>query len=142
MNFIEEKSLDPGVDLTPLVDVVFQLIIYFAVATTFAFMGAFNVKLPQAGAPELSASQAKVVIAIDRSGEIYFDHQQLSLEELKTRLKETAQTGKNQLVVIQADKEAKHGIVVLVLDLARSLGFEKLAIATEPLERINREREQ
>ncbi len=133
MRFRTRAVEDPEIDVTPLVDVVFQLIIYFAVSTTFAYLGALKVNLPKAGsASELTASQNKIMVAIDAEGVIYLNDQLVVFPELKAKLKELAQTGTEQLVVIQADKSTRHGLVVSVLDLAKSLGFEKLAIATEP----------
>jgi len=133
MRFFQAEQDDPGIDPTPLVDVVFQLIIYFAVATTFAFLGAMKVNLPKAGTSlELTASQQKIMIVIDRTGEIYLEDQLLSFSELSERMKALAEQKANSLVVIQADKDPRHGMVVSVLDLARSLGFQRIAIATEP----------
>jgi len=133
MRFRTRALEDPGIDVTPLVDVVFQLLIYFAVSTTFAFLGAMKVNLPKAGtAIELTASQKKIMIAIEAEGGIYLNDQPVAFKELEARLKELAKDGAGQLVVIQADKETRHGLVVSVLDLAKSAGFEKLAIATVP----------
>ncbi len=132
MKFQIKKTEEPRIDLTPLVDVVFQLIIYFAVSTTFAFMGAFKVNLPKAGTPRLSASQKKILIVIDRKENFYLDHKPISFKELRDFLEKEHQENPQKLVVIEADKEVHHGVVVSVLDLAKSIGFEKLAIATEP----------
>ena len=135
MRFLEKKTEEPRTDLTPLVDVVFQLIIYFAVSTTFAFMGAMKVNLPKAGTPTLSASQKKIMLVIDQKENLYWEHQPLGWEELKTRLKQAFQENPDILVVIEADQNVHHGTVVKVLDLAKTIGFTRLAIATAPKEK-------
>jgi biopolymer transport protein ExbD/biopolymer transport protein TolR len=132
MRFTERKIEDQGIDMTPLVDTIIQLIIYFAVATTFVFISGMRVSLPKAAVQEFAVNQQeKVVISIDRAGEIFLDREQVNMGQLETRLRELAENQSGRTLVIQADKETLHGTVVTVLDLARSLGFAKLAIATE-----------
>jgi len=132
MKFIPQTIEDHGIDMTPLVDIIIQLIIYFAVATTFAFISGLKVSLPKAALSEFAVSQQKkVVVSIDRGGAIFLNREPVNLGQLESRLRELAQSQAGQTLIIQADKETLHGEVVTVLDLARSLGFAKLAIATE-----------
>ena len=132
MKFIPQTIEDHGIDMTPLVDIIIQLIIYFAVATTFVFISGMRVSLPKAAVQEFAVNQQKkVVISIDREGAIFLEREQVDMGQLEARLRELAKNQSDQTLVIQADKETLHGEVVTVLDLARSLGFAKLAIATE-----------
>ncbi len=131
MKFIQHKIEDQGIDMTPLVDTIIQLIIYFAVATTFAFISGMKVTLPQAGASEFAVSQQKkIVISVERDGALFFNQDPVDMAQLEQRLNELAADKDEETIVIQADQETMHGRVVEVLDLARSLGFKKLAIAT------------
>ncbi len=131
MRFSTAQREDPRPELTPLVDVVFQLIIYFAVSTTFAYMGAMKVKLPRAGAPELAQKISKLAIVIRQDGQAFMDEDPVTDGEIEARLVELAKTGPDTLVVIQADKEVYHGRVVRILDMAQTAGLKRLAIATE-----------
>ena len=133
MKFVKREIEDQGIDMIPLVDTIIHLIIYFAIATSFAFISGMKVSLPKAGVSEFAISQQKkIVISIKKDGTIFLDNQQMHMNQLESRLREMKKNRPDQTVVIQADKETYHGIVVSVLDLARSIGFEKMAIATEP----------
>lgn len=131
MRFMTAQREDPRPELTPLVDVVFQLIIYFAVSTTFAYMGAMKVKLPRAGAPELSQRISKLAIVIREDGRAFMEDEPVTQDEIKSRLDEVASLSPDTLVVIQADKNVSHGQVVIILDMAQAAGLKRLAIATE-----------
>ncbi len=131
MRFWTRETDDPRPDITPLVDVVFQLIIYFAVSTTFAYMGAMKVKLPRAGAPELSARIAKLAIVIRDDGRSFIDDQLVTDGEIQRRLEDLGDASPDTLIVIQADKDVAHGRVVTILDMAQAAGLSRLAIATE-----------
>jgi biopolymer transport protein ExbD len=131
MRFLAVEREDPRPELTPLVDVVFQLIIYFAVSTTFAYMGAMKVKLPRSGAPEISQRTSKLAIVISQDGQAYIEDQPVTQDEIHARLEELSAANPDVLVVIQADKNVSHGRVVTILDMAQSVGLKRLAIATE-----------
>jgi biopolymer transport protein ExbD len=131
MKFRTRELDDPRPDITPLVDVVFQLIIYFAVSTTFAIVGGFRIKLPQANAPQEVEKQERVSIEITAAGEISMDGRPVNSAELGSALKAEAAKNTKALVVIKADRLTSHGQVVSVMDLAQEAGLERLAIATE-----------
>lgn len=131
MKFRTRELDDPRPDITPLVDVVFQLIIYFAVSTTFAIVGGFRIKLPAANAPQEVERQERVSIEITAAGEISLDGRPVNAPELETALKAEAAKNAKALVVIKADRMTSHGQVVSVMDLAQEAGLERLAIATE-----------
>jgi biopolymer transport protein ExbD len=131
MKFIKRKIEDQGIDMTPLVDTIIQLIIYFAVATSFAFISGMKVSLPKSGTSEVSATRQKTVVVVDQQGEIFYDNQKVDLNALRGKLDTVAKLNPDELIVIKADKGTMHGVVVTVLDLARSLGFTRLAIATD-----------
>ena len=131
MRFRTREVDDPRPDITPLVDVVFQLIIYFAVSTTFAITGGFKVRLPQANAPQEMEKSDRVSIEIQATGAISMDGRPLNEAELGRELLAAAKKNPKALVVIKADRSVNHGLVVTVMDLAQEAGLERLAIATE-----------
>ncbi|OGP60461.1 MAG: hypothetical protein A2V67_11920 [Deltaproteobacteria bacterium RBG_13_61_14] len=131
MRFRTRELEDPRPDITPLVDVVFQLIIYFAVSTSFAITGGFKVKLPEASAPRLIDQSERISVVVQAGGEIALDGRPVSETDLESGLKQAAAKNPKALVVIKADRSVSHGLVVTIMDLAQEAGLDRLAIATE-----------
>jgi biopolymer transport protein ExbD len=118
------------INLTSLIDVVFLLLIFFMVSTSFALIRGIKVDLPTTTTPQEEIEQ-NIVISITKEGKIYLDKTQISKTELVKTLER--QIGKKKsLVVINADKDTLHGIVVEVMDLAKQGGAGKLGILTTP----------
>ncbi len=116
------------INLTPLIDVVFLLLIFFMVTTSFSLTRGIKVDLPTTTTPQEKIEQ-NIVISVTKEGKIYLDKTQISKTELVRTLKR--QIGKkNSLVVINADKDTRHGMVVEVMDLAKQGGAGKLGILT------------
>lgn len=119
-------------DITPLVDVVFLLLIFFMLSTTFVVSPGIRVNLPQAEAEPVRTEQQEVRIKIDAKGSIYLEDQRMSLEDLDQRLRDAARVDRDAMVVIEADEETAHKFVVDVMDRAKAAGLHRLAIATRP----------
>ena len=128
MPFVRRKRENPRVDLTPMVDVVFLLLIFFMISTTFIETPGINIELPQAGAPAVTREPEEIRVYLGRDGEIQLGDERLALAELRRRLQAGPSAGKT--FVLLADRDARHGMVVQLMDLARKSGFGKLAIAT------------
>ncbi len=131
----KEEPVD--VNLTPLIDVVFLLLIFFMVSTTFDRHANIKVSLPEA-ATKMPASQATpVVISIDAGGKYYINQRQVvnqSLATLKQALRKTLTEGgkplAEQTVVLRADAQTPHQSVVRAMDAVSQLGITRLSIAT------------
>jgi len=122
---------DPTINITPLIDVVFLLLIFFMVSTTFVVSPGIKVNLPKTESKEVARDKKEINVAVSKAGKIYLDGTQITLADLQRALAETAKADTDTLVVIQADEVVSHGTVVQVMDAAKSNGFNKLAIATE-----------
>jgi len=131
MKFREREEPDARPDVTNMVDIALNLIIYFAVTASFAIAGSFMVKLPQANATQVVDKSQRVSVEIQLSGQMAVDGRPVNLSELKALLQETARKNPKTLVVISADRAVSHGQVVSVMDLAQEAGLGRLAIATE-----------
>lgn len=118
------------INLTPLIDIVFQLLIFFLITTTFVQNPGIDVELPKATAEAISQETEQVIIAVTEEGRIVHEGRAVSEDELATRLREHHQQRPNAMVIVQADTKTAHGAVVGVMDLARQVGFTQLAIAT------------
>ena len=118
------------IDATPLADIVFLLLIFFMLSSTFISQPGINVKLPKAKAREIQAEK-QLIVTITKKSNIYVNKRRIKLENLEKGLNVLLAHMTDKVVVMRADAGVKHGLVVEVLDLARAAGAEKLAIATE-----------
>ncbi|MCA9835655.1 MAG: biopolymer transporter ExbD [Trueperaceae bacterium] len=119
-----------GIDLTSMVDVVFLLVIFFMVSTTFITLeSGLPVDLPQAQSPQSSISDLPTV-TITKDLQIYLSGAQVAEADLTVNLRTVlAQTGLS-VVVLRADKDVPHGTTVKVMDLIKQAGAQRIAIAT------------
>jgi len=118
-------------DLTPLIDVVLMLVIFFLLTTTFALSPGVQVDLPQ-GSSLQQPRDSDAIITITQDGAVYFQDAQVSLETLQAVLQRAKSQQPRLRVVIKADTVVQHGRVVEVMDMAKLVGIERLAIATAP----------
>lgn len=117
------------IDLAPIVDVVFNLLIFFALTLNFAISSGIKVNLPKATGEIVEIKD--VNIHISKDGKVYFnDVLMRSANSLKREFQKIP--NKDTLVIIRADSEALHGPVVSTMDLAKTQGFSKIAIGVEP----------
>lgn len=134
MNFRpSQKKGDFTLDITPLVDTVFNLMIFFALSLNFLALSGLKIKLPQAGVREIISSQKTVDVSITADERIYLNKKEVKVEELGRLLKDMQDMGFKKLI-IKADEKVHHGLVVRILDMAKRTGFQSLAIAASPLE--------
>ena len=133
MRFQTRSRDDVQLDMTPLVDVVFLLLIFFMLSTSLSINPGIKIDLPKSSAEQVAKKKTTLRVAIEAGGRIYLDGKKLSLAELRERFEAVGKThGEDALVVIEADKKVYHGLVVKVMDAAKSSGLNKLAIATQP----------
>lgn len=131
MSFLRKSNEEPRIDLTPMVDVVFLLLIFFMISTTFVESPGISIKLPESSAQTIEREPQEIKIYLSREGDIYHRDKQITLATFKSLLAEHQADAKNTTVLLLADQESRHGKVVTLMDLARDAGFVKLAIATE-----------
>ena len=118
-------------DLTPLIDVVLMLVIFFMLTTTFVLSPGVQVDLPQ-GSSLQQPRESDAIITITKDGAVYFQDAQVSLETLQAVLQRAKAQQPRLRVVMKADTLVQHGRVVEVMDMAKLVGIERLAIATAP----------
>lgn len=117
-----------AVDLTPLIDVTFQLLIFFLLTATFNKDASFKVKLPKASSNEPTQEAKAVVVEISEDGRFEIDQKIVDEAELQTRLCMAAKESDASTVNIKADQNTKHERVVQAMDVAKACGIEKLGI--------------
>jgi biopolymer transport protein ExbD len=131
MAFLRKKRETPRVDLTSMVDVVFLLLIFFMISTTFVEAPGITVKLPESSSQQRKQESEEVKVYLSKDGVISLGDQRIEQEELRRRLRAYGDRAAGMTFLLLADEEAMHGKVVALMDLAKEAGFEKLAIATE-----------
>jgi len=133
MNFRDRRRQrgKAEVSLTPLVDIVFILLIFFLITSTFVQNPGIEVELPKSSNASTAIESDNIIMAVTKNGVIIHEGKTMSAEQLRKRLAEHYKDQSDQLVVIQADSTAHHGKVVELMDLAQATGFNRLAIATE-----------
>jgi len=132
MKLGQRREDAPDITLTPLIDVVFLLLIFFMVSTTFSHYSELQIELPEAGAEERQEKQDVIEIAIDARGRYFVNGRQLINIQLKTlmqALTESASGREGPPIVISADAKTPHQSVLTAMDAARQLGFVHLSFA-------------
>jgi len=122
----------PEVNLTALIDVVFLLLIFFMVSTTFEWRTELGIELPQAGARESARDDAVVDVVIDAAGGVEVEGRRLgdpTTQSLRQALARAARGLDSPPVVISADARTPHQSVVTVMDAARTAGLYRLTFA-------------
>lgn len=130
MRFRKAKHKRVQINITPLIDVLFLLLIFFMLSTTFDQYAGLKLELPQASAKEVTRTESLEVL-IDAQGRIYIDQEKIPILKLEEELQKKFQKEKYRRMLIRADRNVSHGYVVEVMDVARKVGFRELGIATE-----------
>ena len=123
-------------NLTPMIDVVFQLLIFFMVTAVFAITPGLDIKLPESEEAE-APEKENLFIVIDEEGDMKLNHKTVTFANLKDELStKRILLDNTTMLIIQGDEKSFHGQVVKVMDIARQVGIIDLVIATEPQKRI------
>ena len=134
MKFKRRIQDEPSINLTPLIDVVFLLLIFFMVTTTFTRETRLQVNLPEAEAETLTTQSERLEIVVSRDGSSALNGQTLVNGRVETLLRGLALESDGNLdlpVIIVADSQASHQSVVTTMDAIGQAGFARLSIATQ-----------
>jgi len=138
VNFQPNQPDELDLNITPLIDVVFLLLIFFMVSTTFDHESEVNITLPQASKEIAQAKPDAINVAIDAQSRIYINKQELvnsQISTIKEALYDIAADLEDAPIIISADEETPYQVVIRTMDAARQLGLVKITFAT----RINEE---
>jgi biopolymer transport protein ExbD len=125
---------EPGIDLTSLIDVVFTLIIFFVVTTSFNQRSALKLELPKAQANSTANQNESLLVMVDAQGQYFVGNTQVLQNDLQSLKDALAQVGGNRQetpVILRADAKAPHQAVVTVLDALGQTGYTRISIATQ-----------
>ena len=121
---------DLRIELVSMTDIVFLLLIFFMVSTTFVdFSRSLDIQLPDTKAAEVAQKTQQYVIEIGQQGALHLDGQAVRLEELTQQLQASRGTGQQRSVIIRADKRLPYGQVITILGLVRQANIRDIAVA-------------
>ena len=133
MNFRPRRAESPEMNLTPLIDVVFLLLIFFMVTTTFNQFAELRIDLPEAESARETPQKQTLELAIDAQGRYFLDGQELvnpGPETLREALRRAISGDTEMPVIIRADAKTPHQAVVTAMDAVGRVGLTRLSIAT------------
>jgi biopolymer transport protein ExbD len=134
VKFKRQRVDDGGVNLTPLIDVVFLLLIFFMVSTTFTKESRLKLELPTAQGEAAVQESIVLEVVVDAAGHYRVNERPLAvhtLEVLMIAMRDAAANNRDVPVVITADAKSPHQSVITAMDAAGRLGFAKLSLSTQ-----------
>ncbi|HSH29427.1 MAG TPA: biopolymer transporter ExbD [Thiohalobacter sp.] len=133
MRLRTRERAEPDVNLTPLIDVVFLLLIFFMISTTFEHEAQLQVDLPEASTKATEAPPERLEVTIKGSGDIYINDQQVvntKPETIKRAIEELLGDKRDLPMVIRADSDSALQYAVTLMDIARQLEIKQVSLAT------------
>jgi biopolymer transport protein ExbD len=124
---VEEK--DAAIDMTPMLDIVFIMLIFFIVTTVFVKEAGIEVNKPEAS-EAFMPKNANIFIAVTEDGDVWLDKRQVAADSVRANVERLLTEQPTDYVIIQADVKAKHGLVVEIMDQVKDAGIDKISIAT------------
>ena len=121
------------VNLTPMLDVVFIMLIFFIVTASFVKEAGIEITRPPAATAERK-ERGNILVAITKDNQIWIDRRQVSPQALRANIERLHAENPQGSVVIQADEKSQNGLLVRVMDAARLAGVSSVALAAEVVE--------
>jgi biopolymer transport protein ExbD len=125
-----ESEEESEINITPMLDVVFIMLIFFIVTASFVKESGLDISRPDAATAELK-ERGNILVAISETGQIWIDRRQIDIRAVRANIERLHAENPQGSVVIQADQNSKNGLLVRVMDAARLAGVENVSIAAE-----------
>lgn len=131
MRFSRSGRRTPRIDISPLIDVVFQLLLFYAVTTQFVADERLKLQLPEARTAQQEAAQKQEVaeVVVNAAGQVLINGRVVPDTELERVIRKAVTTSPDKALTIRGDRGADYGKVVHVLDLAREAGAKAINLA-------------
>lgn len=133
MEFLRSRRPSLSLDMAPLIDIVFLLLIFFMLTSSF-FSPSIKLSLPQAVTQD-PESQEKLTVSIDREGKFYFENQIVSPERLRQVIESKIREGISPAVHVRGDQDMPYKYFVEAMDTARQAGAQRIHVAHESASR-------
>ena len=125
---VEEE--EAAIDMTPMLDIVFIMLIFFIVTTVFVKEAGIEVIKP-GGSEAVMPKNANIFIAITEDGKVWMDKREIDIDSVRANLDRLMAEQPSDVLIIQADENAEHGIVMQVMDQIKAAGIDRISIAVE-----------
>lgn len=135
MEFTGRKKISTELNITPLIDVVFQLLLFFMLSANFMNQPGIKLRLPEASVQE--THDDRLIVTIDKEGRVYVDADLVEEKNLPEILRSRLASSAEKAVVIKGDSDANLGAAVRVMDMAKQASAESVVIATQKDEHVS-----
>ncbi len=129
MQFRKFKEEEPKLGITPLIDIVFLLLIFFMLTSHFHIASGVHIQLPKVTQEAPNKEEYKIIVVVDREGHIFLKGERIKFEELGLKLQNLVKENGLVQLFLEADKDIRHGKVVRIMDIAKSSGVSSIIIA-------------
>lgn len=129
MNLPRLSKTNVSIDMTPMIDIVFQLLTFFMITSTVIKTSAINVDLPNAQTSDVQPTRT-AVITVYPDGDLLLNEEEVTVLELGKQIKTMYMEDGDLAVTIQGDEGADYGIIIEVMDVVRLTGVTKMSLAT------------
>ncbi len=126
-----KKRSFQGIDMAPMIDMVFILLIFFLVTTSFVRETGIEVRKPSASTA-VPAEKASILIAIDKNNRIFMENREIDVRAVRTNVERALADNPAAGVVVVADRESSAGVAVQVMDGCRMAGVKNVSLAASP----------
>jgi biopolymer transport protein ExbD len=130
MQFSTQQKRKVNINITSLIDVLFLLLIFLMVSSTFLEQPGIKLELPEAKSAILM-EQKDFTLFVDKDENLFLDEKGITLDNLEEKLKEVLPNMKDATLILKADRVVSHGLVVKVMDIAKKSGIKKLIVGTK-----------
>ena len=125
---VRTEEEEAAIDMTPMLDIVFIMLIFFIVTTVFVKEAGIEVNKPEASQAFLHKN-ANIFIAVTEDGTVWMNKSEVAVDSVRATLERLLTEQPTDYVFIQADVKAKHGVVVKVMDQVKAAGIDRISVA-------------
>ncbi|MCP5052099.1 MAG: biopolymer transporter ExbD [bacterium] len=130
MQFQTKKKRKVMINITSLIDVLFLLLIFLMISSTFLEQPGIKLELPEAKSA-VKVEQKEFALFVNKDGKVFLNEKEIATDALEEKLKDALPKMKGGALIMKADREVSHGIVVKVMDIIKKSGIKKLVIGTK-----------
>ncbi|HLP49041.1 MAG TPA: biopolymer transporter ExbD [Candidatus Kapabacteria bacterium] len=130
MQFTTRKRRKVLINITSLIDVMFMLLVFLMISSTFLDQPGIKLELPSAQS-SVVVEQKDYVLFVDKAGKMFLNNNGIALDNLEAGIKDALPNMKDSALILKADQDVSHGAVVKIMDIVRKSGVKKLIIGTK-----------
>jgi len=130
LEFERRKRSSADLNMTPLIDMVFLLLIFFVLSSHFISEKGFKIKLPKAVSAQTQKNE-QVTVFINKEGDVFLNEAKVELDKLKVLVRSELNKADSKTVVIKADEDVSLGLAVKVMDIAKEANADGLVVSTK-----------